>query len=134
MTDLKLFYIKPDSTMPEEHQRKMWGVALNWTSTSKTFHGLGTKKDSEPSIENIIEAANECLQAASEFLKHDVPDEGPAQNIKHTKKHFSPNATRFPMPESKNPKGPHFISARFSDEALKKVGMEPRKRIEENNQ
>lgn len=73
MTDLKLFYIKPDSTMPEEHQRKMWGVALNWTSTSKTFHGLGTKKDSEPSIENIIEAANEVLQAASEYLKHDVP-------------------------------------------------------------
>ena len=73
MTDLKLFYIKPDSTMPEEHQRKMWGVALNWTSTSKTFHGLGTKRDSEPSIENIIEAANEVLQAASEYLKHDVP-------------------------------------------------------------
>ena len=73
MTDLKLFYIKPDTTMPEEHQRKMWGVALNWTSTSKTFHGLGTKKDSEPTIENIIEAANECLQAASEYLKHDIP-------------------------------------------------------------
>lgn len=73
MTNLQLFYIKPDPTMPEEHQRKMWGVALNWTSTSKTFHGLGTKKDSEPTIENIIEAANECLQAASEHLKHDVP-------------------------------------------------------------
>lgn len=73
MTDLKLFYIKPDPTMPEEHQRKMWGVALNWTSTNKTFHGLGTKKDSEPTIENIIEAANECLQAASEHLKHHLP-------------------------------------------------------------
>ena len=73
MTDLKLFYIKPDPTMAEEHQRKMWGVALNWTSTSKTFHGLGTKKDSEPTIENIIEAANGCLQAASEYLKHDIP-------------------------------------------------------------
>ena len=73
MTDLKLFYIKPDPTMPEEHQRKMWGVALNWTSTSKTFHGLGTKKDSEPTIENIIEATNECLQAASEHLKHHLP-------------------------------------------------------------
>ena len=73
MTDLKIFYIKPDPTMPEEHQRKMWGVALNWTSTSKTFHGLGTKKDSEPTIENIVEATNECLQAASEYLKHDIP-------------------------------------------------------------
>lgn len=73
MTNLTLTYIKPDTTMPEEHQRKMWGVALNWTSTSKTFHGLGTKKDSEPTIENIIEAANECLQAASEYLKHDIP-------------------------------------------------------------
>lgn len=73
MTDLKLFYIKPEPTMPEEHQRKMWGVALNWTSTSKTFHGLGTKKESEPTIENIIEATNECLQAASEYLKHDIP-------------------------------------------------------------
>ena len=73
MTDLKLFYIKPDPTMPEEHQRKIWGVVLNWTSTSKTFHGLGTKKDSEPTIENIIEAANEVLQDASEYLKHDVP-------------------------------------------------------------
>ena len=73
MTDLKLIYIKRDPTMPEEHQRNMWGVALNWTSTSKTFHGLGTKKESEPTIENIIEAANECLQAASEYLKHDVP-------------------------------------------------------------
>ena len=127
MTNLKLIYIKPDITMPEEHQRKMWGVVLNWTATDKTFHGLGTKRDSEPSIENIIEAANEVLQAASEYLKHGAPDEGPAQSIKHTKKHFSPNATRFPMPESKNPKGPHFISARFSDEALKKWAWSPEK-------
>lgn len=73
MTNLKLIYIKRDPTMPEEYQRNMWGVALNWTSTSKTFHGLGTKKESEPTIENIIEATNECLQAASEYLKHDVP-------------------------------------------------------------
>ena len=73
MTNLTLTYIKPDTTMPEEHQRKMWGVALNWTSTNRTFHGLGTKKYSEPTIENIIEATNECLQAASEYLKHDIP-------------------------------------------------------------
>lgn len=61
--------------MPEEHQRKIWGVVLNWTATNNTFHGLGTKRDSEPSIENIIEAVNEVLQYASEFLKHTITKE-----------------------------------------------------------
>lgn len=75
MTNLKLIYIKPDITMLEEHQRKMWGVVLNWTAIDSTSHGLGTKRDSEPSVENIIEAANEVLQYASEFLKHTITKE-----------------------------------------------------------